>query len=540
MEVPLISKQQQSGLDADTQTAASGSSQDRTPPVFYTFVLVALSTTEGFNLGYMESLSGIFRERNMSSAQIAQLSLLMYPFLLSFLGAPIVDRYYSSSFGKRKSYLVPCKFIIAIAEFWFSFKIDHLVATNSVTTIALTLFAVGLVQLFDFNALSGLRYELYGPSHTGLASFTLYSGLLFGNFFGYHLFVLFNSDYVCRDVLGISDKALVSHAMLIRFFATVNFLSGIGAYMMDEVGYINSLKTAEKKEDTPLAVANQETEHLERDVKLKQKGPKKIRELEILSPEPVPRKQTPTDQTVAAQIPANPDQRLSTWKLAKTLVQNPLHRRAVLWVMFSCSGAMALRATVSLQLIKKGMQREHIVMMLGANAICAVTNNFLLKRFMKVGQIIRFCTLFLILYLLVIFVDYANIITFDRENHYTRALVLYFVGIFFEGACPWMSYQIGYITAITYPKFAATYSTTFMGMINLGKFIPISTTLALLDSVNYTVLFFTLDLANIAFLVLTFKSLACPIDDTPIEEYHKVLQQAADEEADELRLKQNK
>lgn len=534
MQVPLVTKQEAADGSAGTPAAAQRKCPDRTPPVFYTFVLVALSTTEGFNLGYMESLSGIFRERHMSSAQIAQLSLLMYPFLLSFLGAPIVDKYYSESFGKRKSYLVPCKFIIAIAEFWFSFKIDHLVATNSVTTIALTLFAVGLVQLFDFNALSGLRYELYGPSHTGLASFTLYSGLLFGNFFGYHLFVLFNSDYVCRDVLGISDTALVSHAMLIRFFATVNFLSGVGAYMMDEVGYINSLK--QESSSAVVAYNQEESQQLGSANRSKNPDDPSMREMKAIGAA------VHNDQSLGPQ-PTNTkpkrDHQLSTWKLAKTLVQNPLHRRAVLWVMFSCSGAMALRATVSLQLIKKGMQREHIVMMLGANAICAVTNNFLLKRFMKVGQIIRFCTLFLILYLLVIFVDYANIVTFDRENHYTRALVLYFVGIFFEGACPWMSYQIGYITATTYPKFAATYSTTFMGMINLGKFIPISTTLALLDSVNYTVLFFTLDLANIAFLVLTFRSLACPIDDTPIEEYHKVLQQAADEEAMEISSKPN-
>jgi Acetyl-coenzyme A transporter 1 len=526
MQVPLVAKQEQFEMSAIEGGAGSeASDSDRTPPVFYTFVLVALSTTEGFNLGYMESLSGIFRERQMSSAQIAQLSLLMYPFLLSFLGAPIVDKYYSATFGKRKSYLVPCKFIIAIAEFWFSFKIDHLVATNSVTTIALTLFAVGLVQLFDFNALSGLRYELYGPKHTGLASFTLYSGLLFGNFFGYHLFVLFNSDYACRDVMGISDKALMSHSMLIRFFATVNFLSGVGAYLIDEVGYIKSLNASKARAEQKASLNPEEQDG---EGILKEKTPKIDREMDILGVENEARNLTATEER---QGLIAKEETLSTFKLAKTLIQNPLHRRAVLWVMFSCSGAMALRATVSLQLIKQGMQREHIVMMLGLNALCAVTNNFLLKRFMKVGQIIRFCTLFLVLYLLVIFVDYTNIMTFDKENHYRRALILYFVGIFFEGACPWMSYQIGYITATTYPKFAATYSTTFMGLVNLGKFIPISTTLALLDSVNYTVLFFTLDLANIAFLLLTYRSLACQIDDTPIEEYHKVIQQAAAEEA---------
>lgn len=161
---------------AKSSADITSESSNRKVPAFYTLVMIALSATEGFNLGYMDSLMGIFRQRGVHSSRIGILNIMMYPFLLSFIGAPIVDRYYSKSFGKRKSYLFPCKLIIAVGLFIFSMYVDDLVDNEKISTIAFCLFGIGLVQLFDFNALTGLRFELYGLENTGLASFTLYAG----------------------------------------------------------------------------------------------------------------------------------------------------------------------------------------------------------------------------------------------------------------------------------------------------------------------------------------------------------------------------
>jgi len=413
----------------------------------------------------MDALMGIFREKKVHSSQIGILSILMYPFLLSFLCAPIVDKYFSESFGKRKSYLVPCKLIIFLGLFIFSFYADDLVQRQEIKTIAIVLFLIGLVQLFDYNALTGLRFELYGLENTAMASFTLYAGthsssnpgIMLGTFFGYHLFVLLNSDYVCRDVLGVSSSALVSHRTANLFFAFCNLFSGIGVYFINERDYTAC---------DPVGVIN-------------------------------------------------------TFKLIKVFLTDRVYRRATLWIMLSCCGAMSLRATVTLQLIKRGMKREHIVMMLACNATCNIVNNFVLKRFMVPGQIIRMCTLFLCLYLTIIYVDYYNVMTFSPTEGYTKGLFLYAIGIFFEGACPWMSYQIGFINSTTYYKYAATYQTTLMGIVNVGKIFPVSLTITMLDYIPYPVLFFMFNLGNIAFLLLSYKPWACKIDDTPIEEYHE-------------------
>lgn len=429
------------------------------PPAFYTLVMMTLSLTEGFTLGYMESLMSIFRQKGLHSSQIGVLSFMMYPFMFSFLGSPIVDRYFSSSFGKRKSYLIPCKIIVAISLGIFSFFADELVDNNRVGTIALIYFLLGLVQLFDLNALIGLRFEVYGRKYTGLASFTNYSGIILGLFFGYHFFIILNSDYVCRDLLGFKG-ALVSHGLGNLFFAVVNVLAGLGTWFIKE-------KPAQHSE--------------------------KI---------------------------------LSVYKLTKILLCHTTYRKPTLWLMTSCFATTSLRATVALQLIRGGMRREHIVMMLALNAPFNLALNFVLKRFMIPGRILRVASLFTGLYLVAVYVDWFNITTLDPQNHYTRALLLSFVGIVAESACPWMSYHMGFINASTHPRYAATYAGTYAGVVAPGKILPITLTVSLLDYLPYSILFISLNIANLIWLGILFKPVAEVSDNLKPEEFRKAIDEA--------------
>lgn len=228
----------------------------------------------------------------------------------------------------------------------------------------------------------------------------------------------------------------------------------------------------------------------------------------------------PEDKESAANM-------ISILTLIKTFFTNKVYKRATLWMLFSCFGVLALRSIVLLSLIKKGMRREHIVMLLAINAVFSLTNNFVLKRFMIPGQIIRVCSFFIIMYLGVIYLDWYNVVTFDPSINYNRGLVIYFLGIFLESACPWMSYHIGFVTATTYEKHAASYATTLMGVVNIGKIIPISLAVTLLDYSNYTLLFVTLNTMNVFFIAFTFNTWAKDIDMTPISKYHMAIEQAS-------------
>ena len=163
-------------------------------------------------------------------------------------------------------------------------------------------------------------------------------------------------------------------------------------------------------------------------------------------------------------------------------------------------------------------------MLLAANSIFNVMNNFILKRFMVPGKIIRTCSIFIVLYLTVMYIDLYNISTFDKDLNYSRSLVLFFIGIFFESACPWMSYHIGFINSTTYQKYAATYATTLMGVVNIGKIVPISLTVTLLDYTNYTFLFVALNSLNMLFVIGNYRGMAKQIDETPISKYNSIIE----------------
>ena len=419
-------------------------------------VIVGLSMTEGFNIGYMESLMSIFRQRQIISSKIGLLTLMLYPFLLCFIGAPLVDKYYSPSFGKRKTYLFPCKMIIATALIVFSFLVDDAVDRNDIPFIAFYLFFVGLVQLFDFNALTGLRYEIFGVENTDMASYTLYAGIAFGSLCSYDLFTLLNSDYFCRDIIGISNSKLLTHRMINLFFAFINLSSGIGVMFVAE----------EIEEDG---------------------ASRKM---------------------------------MSVFSLLKVFFTDEIYKRLVFWLLFSGCGVIALRATISLQLIHKGMRREDIIMVICAADICNLGWNYALKRFMKPGQILRVCTLYLVMYLLLLYIDLYNVLSFDPSSNYRRTVILFFVCLFLECGCPWMSYHIGIINSTTYKRYAATYATTLFGLVNLGKVLPVSFTVTLLDFINYPTLFIIMNIANLCFLFLAYKPMASKVDETQLDVLH--------------------
>src|SRR3990167_3698127 len=110
---------------------------------FVLLVIMLLSTTEGFNMGYLNGLMDIFREEGVSSDQIGLLTFINFPFLLCFLGGPIVDRYYSNKFGKRRTYLLPSKIVASLAYAGFSLYIDQAVADKQISLITWVLVAIG-------------------------------------------------------------------------------------------------------------------------------------------------------------------------------------------------------------------------------------------------------------------------------------------------------------------------------------------------------------------------------------------------------------
>jgi len=126
--------------------------------------LLALYFAQGLPFGFQATaLPLLLRERGVSLQAIGFASLLSLPWLTKALWAPLVDRYGSARFGRRKSWIVPLQAGMALTALLAG-------ETESMTTLALlilimNLFAATQDIAVDALAVSWLEPKLLGPGN---------------------------------------------------------------------------------------------------------------------------------------------------------------------------------------------------------------------------------------------------------------------------------------------------------------------------------------------------------------------------------------
>lgn len=77
-------------------------------------LLVFLYVLQGIPLGLAGAMPMLLQTRKVAYKDQATFSLVFWPFSIKLLWAPIVDTAYLSSFGRRKTWLVPVQYLIGI------------------------------------------------------------------------------------------------------------------------------------------------------------------------------------------------------------------------------------------------------------------------------------------------------------------------------------------------------------------------------------------------------------------------------------------
>ena len=88
-------------------------------------VLLFLYILQGIPLGLAAAIPLILTNRNVSYKQQAEFSFAYWPFSVKLLWAPIVDSCFISSFGRRKTWLVPVQYLIGVTMMVLSYKVDY-------------------------------------------------------------------------------------------------------------------------------------------------------------------------------------------------------------------------------------------------------------------------------------------------------------------------------------------------------------------------------------------------------------------------------
>ena len=81
-------------------------------PIYQVGLLLSLYVAQGLPVGFLtQALPAILRQNHVSLAAIGGFGLLMAPWALKFLWAPIVDRYFSAQWGQSRSWIIPTQLV---------------------------------------------------------------------------------------------------------------------------------------------------------------------------------------------------------------------------------------------------------------------------------------------------------------------------------------------------------------------------------------------------------------------------------------------
>ena len=109
-------------------------------------LLVILYSFQGLTFGFFESTVQIVFKKYLTYSELGVLSWCSVPFSLKLLWAPLIEKYYSKSFGKRKSWIVPAQLLMCIIFIYLGGHIESLLEQKEVYFVsALLTFLIFII-----------------------------------------------------------------------------------------------------------------------------------------------------------------------------------------------------------------------------------------------------------------------------------------------------------------------------------------------------------------------------------------------------------
>lgn len=198
-------------------------------------LLILLYTLQGIPMGLSGSIPLILKEKGASYEALSLFSLVSIPFSLKLIWAPLVDCYYSASFGRRKTWLVPVQLLtglvmISSASYvsnWLGGSTGEDDLTPKAPAIgeltAFFLFLYFLMATQDI-AVDGWALTMLSRESVGYASICNTIGQIFGIFIANQGFIALSDARWCHTYLGVNGGGLVTLPGFMQFWGYVFIL----------------------------------------------------------------------------------------------------------------------------------------------------------------------------------------------------------------------------------------------------------------------------------------------------------------------------
>ncbi|XP_060866175.1 acetyl-coenzyme A transporter 1-like isoform X1 [Metopolophium dirhodum] len=169
------------------------------------FILLLLYTLQGLQLGLTSAIPILLQSnKNVSYQDQAVFSLVMWPYTLKLLWAPLVDAIYVKKIGRRKSWLIPVQYIMGSFFLYIANDINNLLPETGKPNIEKLVYvffvATFLVATQDI-VVDGWALTMLKKNNVGYASMCNTTGLAIGSMIGSVWFTLLTSKDFCNKYL---------------------------------------------------------------------------------------------------------------------------------------------------------------------------------------------------------------------------------------------------------------------------------------------------------------------------------------------------
>jgi PAT family beta-lactamase induction signal transducer AmpG len=158
----------------------------RAPTFAKLAVLASVYFAQGLPFGYFtQVMPNLLRDRGASLIVVGLSSAVAAPWALKFLWAPLVDKYGSARFGRRKSWILPLQAAMTGLLVGLAFSSDA-----SMAWFAAAVFVANLLAATQDIATDGLAVDILEPHERGIANGIQVGGYRFGMILGGSALVL--------------------------------------------------------------------------------------------------------------------------------------------------------------------------------------------------------------------------------------------------------------------------------------------------------------------------------------------------------------
>lgn len=161
------------------------------------FLIILLLTSiyllQGVTIGFILAIPLYLDSRGAKWKEQGTFNFVVYPFSLKLAWAPIIDVFYFSRIGRRKSWLIPLQILLGITHIVLSYRISHWISDLNLPFLTWSCFFIYFLLASQDISVDGWALTLLSDFNLQWASTCQTVGQTLGRFIGFNVLVTFES-----------------------------------------------------------------------------------------------------------------------------------------------------------------------------------------------------------------------------------------------------------------------------------------------------------------------------------------------------------